>query len=197
MARVGGRNAIAAWMVGIACVALVGALAFLALPLLPAATGWVGERVEGPSTAAPTPDPTSSEAVTECSDIYGEALWAALRGADGAVLSPSLDAPTTTATAIVTALQPQVTLTCTWTATAGTVTSTLATVATDAGAIAAAALPAAGFTCESASERVRCTRADGELTETIEAGGGRWLSSSESGWHPEDYAARVADAVWP
>jgi hypothetical protein len=47
-----------------------------------------------------------------------------------------------------------------------------------------------------AGERTRCTRTDGDLTETIEAGGGRWLSTSERGWHPSDYVSRIAKRVW-
>ena len=73
-------------------------------------------------------------------------------------------------------------------------TTTLAAVPTDAGAIAAAALPGTGFECADVAERTRCTRIDGDLTETIEAGGGLWLSTSESAWHPSGYASRTADA---
>lgn len=197
MARVGGRNAFLAWVVGIGCAALLAALVFLAIPLLPVATTWIGNAAAGPTAKpdAAAPEPTGPPA--ECDQLYGEALWAALRWADGAVLTPSKDAPTTTAAALVDALQPQVQLTCSWIAAAGTLTSTLATAPADAGSIAAAALPAVGFACEAVSDRTRCTRVDGELTETIETGGGLWLSSSETGWHPEAYASRVARAVWP
>ena len=105
-------------------------------------------------------------------------------------------APVTTATALVSALSPDVQLTCFWHADAGTVSTTLATVPPDAGAIAAAALPGSGFTCESVDERTRCTRTDGDLTETIEAGGGLWLSTSESAWHPAGYVSRTGDRIW-
>ena len=65
-----------------------------------------------------------------------------------------------------------------------------------AGAIAAAALPAAGFACEAREDRTRCTRTDGDVVETIEAGGGLWLSTSETGWHPAGYADATAARVW-
>lgn len=199
MARVGGRNAFIAWVVGIGCAAILGVLAFLAVPLLPASVSWVGNVVERP-TSQPAADDVQETApegtIAECDQLYGEALWAALRFEDGAVLTPSTDAPTTTAAALVSALQPQVQLTCSWTAEIGSVTTTLATVATDAGAIAASALPASGFTCEAIEDRTRCARTDGDLTETIEAGGGLWVSTSESAWHPAGYTARVADRVW-
>ncbi|AXA97064.1 hypothetical protein [Microbacterium sp. PM5] len=203
MARVGGRNAAFAWVVGVASAATVGVLAFLAIPMIPASVSWLGEAVGRPSTSTPAADatgeagPIGGAAPTRCADLYDAALDATLTFAPGAAgLAASSDAPTTTATQLVDALRPQVVFTCAWRADAGTVTTTLADVPTDAGPIAAAALPAAGFTCSSQGERTRCTRTDGDLTETIEAGGGRWLSTSERGWHPSDYVSRIAKRVW-
>ena len=203
MARVGGRNAAFAWVVGVGCLAILGVLAALALPLIPASMTWFGTTVDtaqGTSQTAPTSAPVAAgeegALPTECPALYDEALWATMRFTRGAVLTPSKDAPVTTATALVSALSPDVQLTCFWHADAGTVSTTLATVPPDAGAIAAAALPGSGFTCESVDERTRCTRTDGDLTETIEAGGGLWLSTSESAWHPADYVSRTGDRIW-
>ncbi|EIC07980.1 hypothetical protein OR221_1971 [Microbacterium laevaniformans OR221] len=202
MARVGGRNAAFAWVVGLACAATVGVLAFLAIPMIPASVSWLAEAAGRPSTSTPAAEATGKVASvdgapTRCADLYDEALDAALTFAPGAArLTTSSDAPTTTASQLVDALRPQVVFTCAWRADAGTVTTTLATVPADAGPIAAAALPSAGFTCSSQAERTRCTRTEGELTETIEAGGGRWLSTSETGWHPSDYVTRIAKRVW-
>jgi hypothetical protein len=202
MARVGGRNAAFAWVVGLACAATVGVLAFLAIPMIPASVSWLAEAAGRPSTSTPAAEATGKAASvdgapTRCADLYDEALDAALTFAPGAAgLTTSSDAPTTTASQLVDALRPQVVFTCVWRADAGTVTTTLATVPADAGPIAAAALPSAGFTCSSQAERTRCTRTEGELTETIEAGGGRWLSTSETGWHPSDYVTRIAKRVW-
>ncbi|GAA1644709.1 hypothetical protein [Microbacterium flavum] len=199
MARVGGRNAVFAWIVGVLCLAVVGVLAFLAIPLIPASVAWMGDTVNRPtgSAVADGADGEGAAGVpTECSGLYDSALWATMRFAPGSVMTPSADAPTSTAQSLVTALQPQVLFTCSWHADAGTVSTTLATVPTDAGAIAAAALPAAGFTCEAVDDRTRCARTDGELVETIEAGGGLWLSTSESAWHPAEYVRRTGDRVW-
>ncbi|MBF9336737.1 hypothetical protein G3N30_11085 [Microbacterium lacticum] len=203
MARVGGRNAAFAWVVGVGCLAILGVLAALALPLIPASMTWFGTTVDtaqGTSQTAPTSAPVAAgeegALPTECPALYDEALWATMRFTRGAVLTPSKDAPVTTATALVSALSPDVQLTCFWHADAGTVSTTLATVPPDAGAIAAAALPGSGFTCESVDERTRCTRTDGDLTETIEAGGGLWLSTSESAWHPAGYVSRTGDRIW-
>lgn len=204
MARVGGRNAAFAWIVGVGCVAVLGLLAVLAVPMLPASLSWLGNAVDRPgATSAPAVDAgdgTDGEAAAppaECRQLYDDALWAALRRTPEAILTPSLDQPDTTASALVSALQPQVAFTCLWYSDLGTVSTTLATVPSDAGSIAAAALPANGFACTTEGERARCTRTDGELTETIEAGAGRWLSTSERSWHPEGYVARTAGRVWP
>lgn len=203
MARVGGRNTLLAWIVGIGCVAAVGALAYLAMPMIPASVAWMGGAAGGAASTSATSEPDASGdpgaatgVPTECKQLYDGALWAQLRFTEGAAMTPSTDPPTTTATALIDALQPQVTLTCTWHSEKGELSTTLATVPADAGAIAAAALPAAGFTCASEGARTRCTRTDGDLVETIEAGGGLWLSTSENAWHPAGYASDIADRVW-
>lgn len=199
MARVGGRNALFAWVVGIGCAVVLGALALLALPLMPASLAWMQGAIDRPAqTSAPVAagDEGAAGLPAECSDLYDEALWATLRFTSEAVLTPSTDAPTTSATSLVTALQPEVVLTCSWHSEKGTITSTLATVPPDAGAIAAAALPGDGFTCEDVDGRTRCTRTDGDLVETIDAGGGLWLSTSEDAWHPSGYVKATTDRVW-
>ena len=200
MARVGGRNAAFAWIVGIGCAATLGVLAVLALPMLPASIAWVDTAMNPP---AATTDPVAvggDEVVSgppaDCAGLYDDALWATMRFTDGAIMTPSKDAPTTTATALLTALQPQVAFTCSWHADEGTVTTTLATVPTDAGSIAAAALPGEGFDCSAEGDRTRCTRTDGTLTETIVAGAGLWPSTTEGGWHPAEYDSRTGARVW-
>ena len=35
-----------------------------------------------------------------------------------------------------------------------------------------------------------------QIVETIEAGGGLWLSTSESAWHPAGYVSRTGDRIW-
>lgn len=202
MARVGGRNTALAWIVGVICAVAVIALAALALPLAPVALGWVN-GITGQSSpqasAPPSAAPSASEdagAPTECDRLYPSSLWMSLRTAAGAALTPSQDAPVTTATALVDALQPQVILSCSWHADAGSISTTVATVPPDAASLAAAALPAAGFSCEDVSDRIRCTRTDGDLVETIEIGDGVWTSTSEDGWHPAGYASQVATRVF-
>lgn len=194
MARVGGRNAGFAWFVGVVSAAIVVTLIVLAVPMFPAASRWVAEA--SGASAAPEASAGIGAAPLACRDLYSEAAWAGLRWTDGAELVPSTDPPITTATDVVAALEPQVELTCTWTSDLGEISTTVATVPTDAGAIATAALPALGFDCAGDDDRVRCTRTDGDLVETIDTGGGRWVSTSQQGWHPSRYTDGVARAVW-
>ncbi len=187
MTRIGGRNVVFAWVVGVLCAAVVGTLALLAVPLLTTAGGLLG----GP--AAPAED--DATAGPGCRDLYSDPLWASLNYEAGSELSESTDPPVTSASALVEALEPQVQVTCTWTAPRGTISTTVAEVGSDAGSIAAAALPEAGFSCGEADGITSCTRSDGDLLETIEAADGVWVSTSQQAWQPERYAQRVARAA--
>lgn len=199
MARVAGRNAVFAWFVGVVSAAVVVTLLVLAFPLFPAATQWIAQAGGAQPTGEPAPAASgaASDGPRTCRDLYNEASWAGLRWTDGAELAESTDPPVSTAKELVAALEPAVVVTCRWTSDEGEISTTVATVPTDAGAVAAAALPAKKYTCGDADGRVRCTRTDGDLIETIEAGGDRWVSTSQRAWHPAGYADGVAEAVWP
>ncbi|MFV0374256.1 hypothetical protein [Microbacterium sp.] len=194
MARVGGRNAVAAWIIGVLCAAIVIGLAVLAVPLLPGGSTWFGAA---PEEEAPAPEraPVPGEA-RECRDLYGDALWASLRWEPGAEISVSRDSPNLTATEVVDALAPAVRFTCAWTSEDGEITTTYADVAADAPTVVKATLPDAGFGCRNVRDRVRCTRTDEDVIETVEVGDGRWLSSVQVAWTPTQYAERVADRAW-
>ncbi|MDD7963223.1 hypothetical protein [Microbacterium thalli] len=190
MSRIGGRNVVFAWVVGVVCIAVVGTLAVLTLPLVTTGMGLLGGS--GPAAEATA----EGDGPDQCRDLYPEALWGALQYTPGAELTASTDAPATTAGAFVDALAPTVRFTCTWSSDIGSIATTVAEVGTDAGSIAASALPGQGFSCSDDGQRVLCTRADGDLIETIEAGGGHWVSTFQTAWHPEGYARRVGNAVF-
>lgn len=205
MARVGGRNTVFSWFVGIVCAGVVVALAVLALPMIPHAGGWIASGLgtltgtKGAETPAPEDRdvaPTPAGATRECRDLYPDVLWTTLRIAEGSELTASVDPPTLSATALVEALAPAPTATCAWRSNEGAITTTVATAPPDAAAIAEPALAAAGFACAAVDGRVRCTREAEGVVETLETGGGLWLSSVEEGWHPAGYAARTAERVW-
>ncbi|QLD12177.1 hypothetical protein [Microbacterium oleivorans] len=192
MSRIGGRNIVFAWIVGVVCAVVIGVLAFLTVPLVTTGIGLLG----GGSSEAGADGGAETDGPGRCRDLYSEPLWAALQYTPGAALETSSDAPVSSAAALVDALAPAVRFTCTWTAEAGSISTTVAEVGTDAGSIAASALPAQGFSCSENGTRTFCSRTDGELVETIEAGDGRWVSTSQQGWHPERYSGRVGDAVF-
>ena len=59
------------------------------------------------------------------------------------------------------------------------------------------ALRAEGFDCATADGRLTCSRQEGDVLEEHALGGGLWLVSVETGWHPEDYGELLAANVWP
>src|SRR5690606_36782515 len=174
MARVGGRNTHFAWTVGVCCAAVVGAHVWLAAALLPASQAFVGDKVNPPTSVpvAGDGDDAGSGELTECRDLYPDRLWSSLVLSDDAVLSPSSEPPATSARGFVDALAPSVQFTCSWVNAGGAISTTLASVPPDAGAIATTALPALGFACDSLAGRVRCVLTSEERTETIEMAGG-------------------------
>ncbi|RKE65036.1 MULTISPECIES: hypothetical protein [Microbacterium] len=190
MARIGGRNVVFAWIVGVFCAGVIGVLAFLTVPLVTTGMGMLGAGADEGAAAAAADGPQ------QCRELYPEALWVTLQYSPGAQLEQTQDAPVSTATALVEALAPEVRFTCAWTSDAGSISTTVGSVGTDAGSIAASALPAQGFTCDESGVRTLCSRTDGDLVETIEAGEGHWVSTSQSVWHPEQYASRVGNAVF-
>ena len=195
MSRIGERSTWLSWAVGIVSVGVVAGLVWLALPGFPAVVGLAGDSLGGPR--ASETDAAQSGTPAECRRLYTDALWAGLSWAPGSQLDQDDSTPATSATVLVDSLAPKVRFTCTWTSETGTIVTTLADVGSDAGAIAQAALPEVGFGCGVVAEtRVRCTRSAEEVLETLEFADGLWLSTVETTWHPERYAARVADAVW-
>jgi hypothetical protein len=197
MARVGGRNAAFAWVVGVACAATVGVLAFLAIPMIPASVSWLGDAVRRPRRLRPRRRPGGrlDGVPTRCADLYD----AALGDAD---LRPGCRAdgiggrPDDHRDALVDALRPQVVFTCAWRADAGTVSTTLADVPTDAGPIAAAALPAAQGSPVH-RRRAHAVHAHRRRPDGDDRGRRRSVAVDErAGWHPSEYVRRIAKRVW-
>jgi hypothetical protein len=79
--------------------AILGVLAALAVPMIPASVPGSAERsrragtapTSAPAAAAGDDEPTALP--TECAELYDEALWATMRFTRGAGLTPSKDAP--------------------------------------------------------------------------------------------------------
>jgi hypothetical protein len=204
VARIAGRNSWIAWPAGLLCAAVVAALAWLAQPMLPVSVAWMGDMLRAsttPPVAAPAPDSIATLATMpddiDCRALYPDSLWAELTWTPNVLLSQGDSAPATAVTALTDALAPAVRITCSWRSDGGrTITSTLAQVAGDAGAIADASLRGQGFACLTDAEAVVCSRTSGAVLEEHTIRGGLWLSSVESAWHPDAYGARLATHVW-
>lgn len=202
MAKVGGRSAWIAWPAALICVAIVGALLWLATPGVPAAVSFIGDALRA-ATSPPSADGDDAQAAAEaepasdCRSLYPNALWAELVWTPQVLLSKSTSAPAT-ATTLAQALAPTVAFTCTWNTDDGrSITSTVASVADGAAAVAQAALPSEGFACTPEGERLHCERSAGGVTELHDLRGTVWLSSVLARWSPEDYGALTASRVFP
>lgn len=201
MARVAGRNSWIAVPVGMICAGVVGALVWLSLPMLPIAGAWIGQTAYTALTEpliepAPPAETVDVEAIRDCHDLYPEGVWAELLWRGDALLSQTASAPATAATTVVEALAPTVRLTCAWAfPSGGSVVSTLSSVGADAAAVAEAAFQGQGFTCDADATRLHCTGESASAIEDHVFQDGMWLSSIVVGWHPDDYAARVATFV--
>ena len=204
LARIGGRNSWIAWPAGLLCAAVVAALAWIAQPMLPVSVAWMGDMLRAsttPPVQVPAPESVATLATEpgdiDCRALYPDSLWAELTWTPSVLLSQGNSAPATAVTELVDALVPSVRITCTWRADGGrAITSTLAQVAADAGSIADASLRGQGFACGSDADAVVCARTSGDVLEEHTFRGGLWLSSVESAWHPDEYAARLAAHVW-
>lgn len=214
MARIGGRSTWFAWLVGLVCFGVVGALVFLAVPLAPAIVDWSGSALRGDldrprASADPVPDadggadaqPERPAAPGECRELYSEQLWALLSTASGVELSEGADPAPTTITALADELSPSVLLSCSWSTGSGvSVSSVLAEVATDASDAAARTLAGAGFACSPFGLGIRCEGPSGaasaDVAEIHTIRDGLWLATIERGWRPPDYAATVEASVW-
>lgn len=192
MARIGGRSLWLAWPAGLLCAAAVTALAVIAAPGVPMAVGFVGDTLRaatGRHVVAETAPPAPA---SDCRHLYSQPLWSSLVWSPQALLSQRHTPPASTPEAVA-AAAPAVVVTCHWRGEAGrSIETTVSTVSPDGAAAVAATLTAQGFACSTAADTTHCERAAGDLLEIHDLRADRWVSSTLSGWMPDDYAAIVA-----
>ena len=204
MARVGGRNTWIAVPAGIACAAVVAALVWLSLPMVPVTLAWAGDMLRNATTPAAERSPGDTPAgraaagePVDCRAMYSDSLWNEVMWTGRTILDQSLDPPPTSVTALAEVVDADVRATCLWTASDGlTVVSTLAAVGDGAPAIAEAALRGQGLACAVDDSALHCTGTVGDAIETHVFRDGFWLVSVETTWRPEDYAARLERHVF-
>ncbi len=197
MARIGGRSLWLAWPVGLFCVAAVGALGVLAAPGVPVAVAFIGDTLRAASGAsAPSAEEPPTPAA-ECRDLYSQPMWSSLVWSPDALLSQRRTAPSSTPEAVA-AAAPSTVVTCHWRGPDGHfLETTVSTVSEEGAAAVAATLVAQGFACETSPDGTgtsvtHCARTTGDVAEVHDLRGDRWVSSTLSGWMPDDYAAVVA-----
>ncbi|GAA5212448.1 hypothetical protein [Microbacterium kyungheense] len=203
MARIGGRNAWIAVPAGMLCAAVVGALVWLSLPMVPVSVAWLGDTLRNATaplpapTAVPTPaQDAATGAAVDCRSMYSDDLWNELTWHPGSLLSQSLAAPATEAHAFADAVTADVAVTCVWRFDGGGIVTTLARIDADASALAEPSLTSDGFACSSSDAALECTRTRGSVVELHTLRNGLWLVSVETGWHPEDFGARLEHHVF-
>lgn len=204
LARVGGRNSWLAVPAGIACVAVVAALVWLSLPMVPVTVAWAGDMLR--NATAPLPEATAEDTPArravegsslDCRALYPDGLWSEMMWSGRSLLDQGVDPPPTAATTLAEVLSPEVRLTCAWSRADGaTVVSSLSVVGADAPGLVDSALRGQGFSCEAGGDALRCSGGTGEVAETHVVRDGVWLVSVETGWHPEDYPARLERQVF-
>lgn len=203
MARIGGRSTWLAVPAGLLCAGVVGALVWLALPMLPVSIAWVGDTLRAATAPQPTPTTVATPAqdaaagsAVDCRSIYSDDLWNELLWRPGSLLGQSLAAPTTDARAFADAAAAQVAVTCVWRFDGGGIVTTLSRVGADAQAIAEPSLGSDGFACTSSDAALECTRTRDGVVEEHTLRDGLWLVSVETGWHPADFGARLERQVF-
>ena len=204
LARVGGRNSWIAVPAGIGCLAVVAALVWLSLPMVPVTVAWAGDMLRNATAPAPaaTAEDTPARRIIEgasvdCRALYPDGLWNEMMWSGRSLLDQGADPPPTAATTLNEVLAPHARLTCAWTRADGaTVVSSLSAVGPDAPGLVESALRGQGYSCEAGGETLRCTGGSGDAAETHVVRDGVWAVSVETGWHPEDYAARLERQVF-
>lgn len=218
MARIGGRNTAFAWLVGLASLAVVAGLVWLAAPMTPVVLAWTGQIVDGalnPRPAAPGADPSPSStatapppapapdtetgAPTTCADLYPRALWDQLSAADGSSVDESIEFPPSSVAGLPEAFGAQVKFGCAWTDAGGSTMVAVSDVGTGAAATAQSVLAATGFACTALEDGVRCDLPAGDQSaaETHVLRGGQWLAVVRTFPGPPFDQASAEARVWP
>lgn len=204
MARADGRNPWIAVPAGLICAAIVAALVWLSLPMVPVTVAWAGEMLRNATSTQPPPavgDTAAGHALAgdgvDCRSLYSASLWNEMTWQGRTILDQAFDAPPTEVPSLAEVLAPQVTVSCTWTDREGSVVSTsLAVVQADSAGLGEAALRGQGFACTAGDGIVRCARTQADVVETHVLRDGLWLASIERSWHPDEYGARLERSVF-
>ncbi|HET6302960.1 hypothetical protein [Microbacterium sp.] len=201
MARTGGRNLWIAVPAGLLCAAVVVALAYFAMPMVPVSVAWAGEVLRAattPKDPGEAPPPIAMAERPDCRDLFPDDLWIELVWSRDALLAQSIAVPDTMPPTLVEALTPTVLVTCVWRGDDGRqLVASLARVPDETAPVAEAALRAEGFLCRTVvGGTLICRQPSGDDLVQQVLRDGVWLSIAERGWHPPGFADRLAAHVW-
>lgn len=192
MARIGGRSLWLAWPAGVFCAAAVAAMIVLAAPGIPAAVSFVGDTLRSATSTPAAVETAPAEPAQDCRHLYSQPLWSSMVWSPDALLWQRRTVALSTPEAVA-AASPTVVVTCHWRGSAGRfVETTVSTVTPEGAAAVSTALAAQGFACAADGDTTHCARTTGDVVEVHDLRGDRWVSSTLSGWAPDDYAAIVA-----
>lgn len=202
MARTGGRRIWIAIPVTLLCFAVVGALIWLALPLLPASIDWAGDSLRAASERAQQQrDEANTQTLDseniDCRNLYPDDLWSELVWTSGALLDQDTDPPNTRVVVLVEVLMPTVRVNCTWNEPdGGRIVTTLSAVAADAAVVAEQTMTAEGFACTANDDALVCTRNRDGIREEHTIREGYWLAHVQNRWLPQRYGTRIDAHLW-
>ena len=195
MARIGGRNSWIAWPAGLLCAAVVAALVWLALPMLPVSVAWVGDMLRATTSAArrragarrPRDAARSRRATSTAARCTPTTCGPSSPGRRSAAVAGRRRRPPTAVTSLTDALAPSRAghLPLAAGRRAARSSSTLAGVGRRRRARSPTPRCAVRDSrAQPTTRRCVCTRAAGDVVEEHTVRGGLWLSSVETAWHP-------------
>lgn len=207
VARLAGRNTGFAWVVGVWCAAVVGALVVLAAPMAPVVTDWtlrtlpiIGEQIAHEAGAG---EAVASTVPADCDALASPELRAALRAGAPATFTAGAGEVLAGVPGLAELLAAEPAVDCRWTAADGTAQVWVATVGDDAAATAEELLLAVGFECSAHGDGVLCTRehaAAGDAAASTESHlvrGTVWAAIVTSGWEQGGITGAVERMLWP
>lgn len=199
MARVAGRNRVIAVPVGLACLAIVGALVWFGLPAFSTIGTWFASGAPTLNEASASPSPSAvSGPVGDCREVYPDAVWGQLALLPDAKLTQDVSSARTGVPAAVKAAQPQIQVSCSWSVgDSGQVATTVAQIDPDNAALIESSLRGQNFHClNDDGDGIRhCTRTQGDTVEDHTLRGQRWVWHYISGDAPDGYVDGVTERI--
>ncbi len=207
MAQTGGRSTWFAWLVGVVCLGIVAALAWLAVPALPGVSDWISDTLRA-ATTEEEPEPEVIVITDEdtgatrtlpaaCRGLYPDDLWGLLESTADAELREGEDALAGQSSGLAEMLEAEPVLACEWVVPDGpSVGTRIWQVDAAAAEVADPVFRDAGYVCSANGQRIVCERTRDGVTTQHEIRDGLWVVDVYREWSPPGYYEAVAESVW-